>query len=387
MINDTIINTVGETPLIKIDKINKILGTNVIVKLEKESPGGSIKDRPATYIIDQAEKQGYLKRGGTIIESSSGNFAISLAMIGAVRGYKVIVIIDPKATDTNISLMKAYGAEVIVVTEQDDTGSYHKTRISLANKLCAEIDNSYRPDQCFNVLSSVAHYQTTAKEIYTQTKANLDGVVCAVSTGGQIGGISEFFTELMPECKIACVDAYGSSIFGGKSHAYKIPGVGLGWTPRNIRDVNNISFVYRVKDEDAYIAARVICRNEGILVGISSGAVLLAALKLSQKMKNKKPIVAVLGDSGERYTDTLFNDEWLANNSVDLDTSINKLKNIVQKIPFPQSAPNIQSNYNDLLIKDLNVPNTTITSFEQLEQQSSKNHFCKETINETSCIN
>lgn len=370
MIKENITQSLGGTALIKIDKINKRLGTNVLVKLEKANPGGSIKDRPAVYIIDQAEKKGYLKRGGTIIESSSGNFAISLAMVGAARGYKVIVLVDPKTTQSNISLMKAYGASVIVVTEQDDTGSYHKTRISLANKLANEIDNSYRPDQCFNVLSSVAHYQTTAEEIYTQTKGNIGGVVCAVSTGGQIGGISEYFSQHIPKCKVACVDAYGSSIFGGESHAYKIPGVGLGWTPRNIRDVNNIDFVYRIKDEFSFITSRILCRNEGILAGVSSGSVLLAALKLSQTIKNEKPIVALLGDSGERYIDTLFNDEWLTENSISINTDINQLEAMLNNVETPQSKPNIKSNYNDSLIEMLNVPETTITSFEKINLEA-----------------
>ncbi|RDH43770.1 PLP-dependent cysteine synthase family protein [Zooshikella ganghwensis] len=162
---NNILDSLGNTSLIHINKINQFLNTNVLVKLEKENPGGSIKDRAATFIIEQAEKSGLLQPGGTIIESSSGNFAISLAMIGAIKGYRVMVLVDPKTTKTNIALMKAYGAEVIVVTEKDDTGSYHKTRISKANQLARENEKSYRPDQCFNVLSSVAHYNSTAKEI------------------------------------------------------------------------------------------------------------------------------------------------------------------------------------------------------------------------------
>lgn len=157
-----LLDTIGNTPLIKLANINKSTEGQIFFKDERFNPGGSIKDRAALYIIEEAERRGLLKPGGTIIESSSGNFGISLAMIGAMKGYRVIVIVDPKTTTTNQAIMKAFGAEVIVVTEQDDSGSYHKTRISLANKLAREIENSYRPDQCFNLLNSKAHFENTA---------------------------------------------------------------------------------------------------------------------------------------------------------------------------------------------------------------------------------
>lgn len=358
---ENIIDGITPTPLINIPKINNLLGTNVVIKLEKNNPGGSIKDRAAIFIIEQAERKGQLLPGGTIIESSSGNFAISLAMIGAIKGYKVIALVDPKATKTNTSLMRAYGAEVITVTEKDDTGSYHKTRIKFANDLSRKIPNSYRPDQCFNVLSSIAHYQTTASEIHEQCADSLAAVMCAVSTGGQIGGIAEYFSKYLPDVKIACVDAYGSSVFGGPSHAYKIPGVGLGWTPRNINDLKKIDYVYRAKDDAAYIAARLICRHEGILVGVSSGAVLLAALNLSLRLGADKPVLAVLGDSGERYLDTLFDDEWLRQNDIDTNLDIDKIKDLVMNIESPAEADEIEGNYRDDLIEILEVPSTTIT--------------------------
>lgn len=351
------------TPLVSLDCINEVLGTNVVAKLEKFNSGGSIKDRAAIEIIKQAEFNGYLKPGGTIIESSSGNFAISLAMIGAARGYKVIVLVDPKTTSANISLMKAYGANVVVVEEKDDTGSYHKTRIQQANELAQVIENSYRPDQCFNVLSSYAHYESTATEIYEQTNDEADAIVCAVSTGGQIGGISKFYKEKNSCCKICCVDAFGSGIFSPEIYSYKIPGVGLGWTPRNIEDVNNIDYVFRIHDESAFIASRLLCRHEGILCGVSSGAVLLGALKLSLTMKNSRPIIAVMGDSGERYVDTLFNENWLARNRINTTNDVFYLKKLVERIDEPQVSPNIYSNYRDDLIKKLKVPNTTVTHF------------------------
>ncbi|MCR4830670.1 MAG: pyridoxal-phosphate dependent enzyme, partial [Pseudobutyrivibrio sp.] len=157
-----ILDSVGNTPLIRVNNFTEGDEAEILLKYERGNPGGSIKDRAAKYIIDQAEERGLLKPGGTIIESSSGNFGISLAMIGAARGYRVLILVDPKTTENNLSLLRAFGAEVIVVTEKDDCGSYHKTRISLANKLSTEIENSFRPDQCFNLLNSEAHYQSTA---------------------------------------------------------------------------------------------------------------------------------------------------------------------------------------------------------------------------------
>ncbi|GEN26540.1 cysteine synthase [Halovibrio variabilis] len=367
-----ILQCAEKTPLVSLDRINDALGTNVVVKLEKFNPGGSIKDRAAIALIKKAEIQGYLKPGGTIIESSSGNFAISLAMIGAARGYKVIVLVDPKTTNTNISLMKAYGAKVVVVEEKDDTGSYHKTRIKQANELAQVIENSYRPDQCFNILSSYAHYESTATEIYEQTKDEADAIVCAVSTGGQIGGISKFYKEKKSSCKICCVDAFGSGIFSPETYPYKIPGVGLGWTPRNILDVNNIDYVFKIHDESAFIASRLLCRHEGILCGVSSGAVLLGALKLSISMKSTRPIIAVMGDSGERYIDTLFNEDWLYENGIDTTNDIFHFKKLINRIDPPQKSPNIYSNYRDDLIKELKVPNTTITHFPKIK--FTKNH-------------
>jgi cystathionine beta-synthase/cysteine synthase A len=159
-----ILESIGNTPLIELQNSTVASEGKILLKYERNNPGGSIKDRPAIHIITEAERRGWLKPGGAIIESSSGNFGISLAMIGAAKGYRVIILVDPKTTAANLALLKCFGAEVIVVTEQDDSGSYHKTRISLANRLAIEIPNSFRPDQCFNLLNSNAHYQSTARE-------------------------------------------------------------------------------------------------------------------------------------------------------------------------------------------------------------------------------
>lgn len=306
----SILETIGNTPLITIPNSNRANEGQVLFKYERYNPGGSIKDRAAIYLVEEAERRGLLKPGGTIIESSSGNFGISLAMIGAAKGYRVIILVDPKTTSANLALLKCFGAEVIVVTEKDDCGSYHKTRISLANKLAQEIDNSYRPDQCFNLLNSEAHYKSTAREIMADCSNKITVFITAVSTGGQLGGISKYLKTFAPEVQIIGVDAVGSAIFGGQSDSYRIPGIGLGWTPSNL-NMAHVDRAYKISDEQAFLTARAFARNEGILMGPSSGACALVALKLAQALQPEERIVCMVADGGERYIPTLFNDEWM----------------------------------------------------------------------------
>jgi len=274
----TVLDCVGSTPLFALQRIVGESDAELVVKWERGNPGGSIKDRPALYIVNTAERLGLLKPGGTIIESSSGNFGISLAMIGAARGYRVIILVDPKTTGINRRVLEAFGAEIIVVTEQDDTGSYHKTRILLANRLAKEIDGAFRPDQCFNLLNSQAHYLQTARELLSDCGAQLDAVVGTVSTGGQLGGLSRYLRQYAPHVRVVGVDAQGSAVFGGKPAPYLIPGVGLGWTPNNL-DVRLLDSAFQVPSADAFYACHVLARYEGVLAGASGGAAILAALR------------------------------------------------------------------------------------------------------------
>lgn len=352
-----ILDVVGNTPIVKLNNITDKDNANILLKYERTNPGGSIKDRPAKFIIEEAERRGLLKPNGTIIESSSGNFGISLAMIGAAKKYKVIILVDPKVTETNYALLKAYGAEVIVVTEKDDCGNYHKTRISLANKMANEIENSFRPDQCFSYLNSQAHYLSTVREIISDCNENLAAIVIPVSTGGQIGGISRYIKEFYPHIKIIGVDAEGSVAFGGIPHLYKIPGIGLGWTPNNI-DINLIDEIYKLKDEAAFVTARIVARQEGILIGPTSGASLLVGLHLASQFPNTKNILCMGADGGDRYVKTLFNDEWMKENEFSLDTNTSTL-NLFLKELNPLNKE-LCENYQEELIQTLNVPKSTI---------------------------
>lgn len=353
-----VLSTIGKTPLVRLNNITSSDESEVVLKYEKVNPGGSIKDRPANYIIMEAERRGLLKPGGTIIESSSGNFGVSLAMIGAAKGYRIIILVDPKTTETNLALLKCFGAEVIVVTEKDDCGSYHKTRISLANRLSMEIKNSFRPDQCFSLLNSEAHYKSTAREIIDDCAGAVDMIIAPVSTGGQLGGISNYIKNYYPHIQIVGVDAEGSAIFGGTTHSYLIPGIGLGWTPENLQ-LSKIDCAYKVSDEDAYMAARTLAKHEGILMGPSSGACIIVALRFSKILGAGKRIVSMMSDGAERYIQTLFNDKWLIENGFSLTTSIEELKERAKKLQAWSTCPCERANYQSALKSSLEIPSTT----------------------------
>lgn len=364
-----LLETIGNAPLIELRNTTASTEGRLLFKYERGNPGGSIKDRPALFIVTEAEKRGLLKPGGTIIESSSGNFGISLAMIGAAKGYRVIILVDPKTTATNLALLKCFGAEVVVVTEQDDSGSYHKTRISLANKLADEIPDAFRPDQCFNLLNSTAHYQGTAREIFADCPDNIAAIVAAVSTGGQLGGISRYTKTYRPDVKVIGVDAVGSSIFGGESHSYLIPGIGLAWTPCNVA-VENIDSVYKVTDEAAFVAARCFTRNEGILMGPSSGACALVALTIAKQLSPLDCVVCIISDGGERYIQKLFNDTWMQTNHFSTETGLEKLLELTKEVVPWSVHPAQNTNYKPELVSKLCVPTTTQSINETIDKTS-----------------
>jgi len=354
----TILETIGHTPLLAIPNTNRPQEGQVLFKYERYNPGGSIKDRAAHYIVREAELRGLLKPGGTIIESSSGNFGISLAMIGAAKGYRVIILVDPKTTAANTALMRAFGAEVIVVTEQDDCGSYHKTRIALANRLAREIDDAFRPDQCFSLLNSEAHYRSTAREIASGCSGRVQSVVAAVSTGGQLGGISRYLKKHVPGARIVGVDAAGSAVFGGPAQSYRIPGIGLGWTPVNL-NMSDVDEAYKITDEQAFLAARAFARHEGILIGPSSGACALVALHLAQQLGPEDRVVCMVADGGDRYIHTLFDDDWMAQQGFAEDVDVESLRELAAQLRPWSEAPAAHSNYQPGLESELGVPETT----------------------------
>lgn len=353
-----ILDAIGHTPMISLRNIPRLTNCRILFKYERSNPGGSIKDRSALHIITEAEKRGLVKPGATIIESSSGNFGISLAMISAAKGYHAIILVDPKVTDENLALLKSFGAEVIVVSEQDESGSYHKTRIRLANKLAREIPNSFRPDQCFNLLNGDAHYRTTARQIVSDCGGRITALVAAVSTGGQLGGISRYMKNHLPHVKIVGVDAVGSAIFGGQSHGYCTPGVGLSWTPNNL-NMDLVDCAYKVTDEGAFVTARAVARHEGILIGPSGGACTLAALALGEQLRPKDQVVCVISDGGERYVHTLFNEQWLNDKHISLNTELETVRQLMLELrPWSTEVANC-ANYKPEYEDILSIPETT----------------------------
>ncbi len=299
-IKQNVSELVGHTPLIEFKKYEKEenINAHIIGKLEYLNPAGSIKDRIAKAIIDDYEEKGLLKQGSTIIEPTSGNTGIGLAMICASRGYKLIITMPDTMSKERISLMKAYGAEVILTEGKKGM----KGAIEKANELNKEIPNSLIAGQFENMANPKAHYKTTGPEIYEDSDGKVDIFVAGIGTGGTISGTGKYLKEKIKDIKIVGVEPLGSPVLTkGVSGSHKIQGIGAGFIP-NTLDINVYDEIITVSNEDAYKTTKDIARSEGILVGISSGAAIYAAKKLSEMDENKdKNIVVILPDTGNRY--------------------------------------------------------------------------------------
>ncbi len=294
---------IGKTPLLEFTHIEKAYGlkAKIIAKLEYLNPAGSIKDRVAKAMIDAAEESGELSSDSVIIEPTSGNTGIGLAAVAAARGYRVIIVMPETMSAERRQLMKAYGAELVLT----EGAQGMKGAIAKAEELSKEIPGSYIPGQFVNPANPKAHRETTGPEIYEDTDGKVDILVAGVGTGGTITGVGEYLKSQNPEVKIVAVEPAASPVLStGEAGAHKIQGIGAGFVP----DVLNTSVydeVIPVTDEDAFAAAKLIGRNEGILVGISSGAAAFAAVELAKRPENKgKNIVVILPDTGDRYLST-----------------------------------------------------------------------------------
>lgn len=299
---------IGGTPLLRLSNIKEKEGlcADVFAKLEYLNPAGSAKDRAALYMIDEAEKSGRLKKGSVIIEPTSGNTGIGLACIGALRGYRVIIVMPDSMSEERKKLMKAYGAELILTDGKLGMAG----AIAKANELAQDFKNSFIPDQFGNKDNAKAHYETTGPEIYADTDGKVDIFVAGVGTGGTITGVGRFLKEKNEKIKIVAVEPKGSAVLSGKAAgAHGLQGIGAGFIP-SVLDVSVIGEIIAVSEEEAYSSARSLAKNEGILCGISSGAALFAATVLAKDKANEgKNIVVLLPDTGDRYLSTdLFNE-------------------------------------------------------------------------------
>ena len=291
---------VGKTPLFEVCNIEKCekLYARVLVKLEGMNPAGSAKDRAALYMINEAEREGKLTEGSVIIEPTSGNTGIGLASLGTARGYRVIIVMPDTMSKERQALMRGYGAELVLT----DGSLGMRGAIERAEELARDIENSFIPDQFANPANALAHYETTGPEIYADTDGEVDIFVAGVGTGGTITGVGRYLKEKKPKVKVFAVEPNDSPLLsGGKAGAHAIQGIGANFIPK-LLDRKIYDGVITVGADEAFASAKLLAKAEGILVGISSGAALCAALELARLPENEgKTIVALLPDTGERY--------------------------------------------------------------------------------------
>ena len=292
MINNNVLDMIGNTPMVNLYNIGR---GNIYVKLEKYNPAGSIKDRAVYYMVENLEKNELLKKGDVLVEATSGNTGIALSMIGSLKGYKVIIVMPETMSVERRTLMKAYGAELILT----DGSLGMKGSIEMMNKLLSENSNYISLKQFDNEYNPLAHYETTGVEIYNQVK-DIDIFVCGVGTGGTISGVGKYLKEQNPNIKVVAVEPEGSPVISkNKKGSHKIQGIGAGFIPKNYNE-NVVDEVMTITDEESYEGVRIMAQKEGILVGISSGANIYAALKLCEMYPDKK-IVTVAPDGIDKY--------------------------------------------------------------------------------------
>ena len=299
---------IGKTPLLELTHIEKALGlrAKVLAKLEYLNPAGSVKDRVAKAMIDDAEEKGLLKPGSVIIEPTSGNTGIGLAAVAAARGYRIIIVMPDTMSVERRQLMKAYGAELVL----SEGAKGMKGAIAKADELAAEIPDSFIPGQFVNPANPKAHFETTGPEIYADTDGEVDIFVAGVGTGGTITGVGEYLKSKKPEIKVVAVEPATSPVLSkGTAGAHKIQGIGAGFVPK-VLDTGVYDEIIPVANEDAFAVGKQIGKAEGVLVGISSGAAAWAAIELAKRPENEgKTIVVLLPDTGDRYLSTpLFAD-------------------------------------------------------------------------------
>jgi cystathionine beta-synthase len=308
----SVINLVGDTPIVRLDRIGAGVAPTILAKLEYLNPGGSVKDRIGLAMIEAAEREGKLRPGGTIVEPTSGNTGVGLAIAAALKGYRCIFVMPDKMSQEKISMLRAYGAEVVITptaVEHDSPESYY----SVSSRLAEEIPGGFKPDQYANMANPEAHYEVTGPEIWEQTGGEIDAIAISVGTGGTISGVGRYFKERKPEVLIVGVDPEGS-VYTAKDekdvHPYLVEGIGKDTWPRTM-DPDVVDEWVRVSDRDSFQLARRLAREEGLLVGGSGGSTVWAALELARRFGPEAKILTMIPDSGRSYMSKFYDDNWM----------------------------------------------------------------------------
>jgi cystathionine beta-synthase len=315
---NNILETVGNTPMVRLNRVTKDIAATVLAKIETTNPGNSIKDRMALKMIEDAEKSGKLKPGGTIIEGTSGNTGMGLAIAAVIKGYKCIFTSTDKQSKEKFDALRAFGAEVIVCptnVDPEDLRSYY----SVSSRLEREVPNSWKPNQYDNLSNSQAHYESTGPEIWEQTEGKITHLVAGVGTGGTISGIAKYLKEKNPEIQILGIDTYGSVFKKYKEtgimdkneiYPYITEGIGEDFLPKNV-DFSLIDHFEKVTDKDAALMTREIARKEGIFAGNSTGSAVAGVLQMKDRFKAGDVVVIIFPDHGSRYMGKMYNEDWL----------------------------------------------------------------------------
>src|SRR5947209_7128699 len=308
----TVLDLVGSTPIVRLSRLSREVPATLLAKLEYMNPGGSNKDRIGLAMIEAAERDGKLKPGGTIVEPTSGNTGVGLAIAAALKGYRCIFVMPDKMSQEKISMLRGYGAEVVITptaVEHDSPESYY----SVSSRIAEEIPGGFKPDQYSNMANPDAHYRTTGPEIYEQTGGELDAIVISVGTGGTISGVGRYFKEHAPDVKIVGVDPEGS-VYTAKSegdlHPYLVEGIGKDTWPETM-DADVVDEWVRVSDRDSFLAARRLARDEGILAGGSGGTSVYAAIEVARRFGPEARILTMIPDSGRNYLSKFYDDKWM----------------------------------------------------------------------------
>lgn len=331
---NTILETVGHTPLVKLNRVTAEQKHNYFAKVEYFNPGGSIKDRVAVAMIEEAEKRGDLKPGGTIVEATSGNTGVGLALVAAVKGYKCIFVMPQKMSDEKRAILRAYGAQVVItpMVEPEDPMSHY----SVSKKIAESIPGGFLVNQFFNNDNPERHYQTTGPEIWDQTDGKVNILVAGAGTGGTLSGCAKYLKEQNKDVKVICADPIGSILYDLYYHkkivdppgSYKVEGIGEDMLPGNVHLDMYDGFV-RVADKDIFSMTRRLVAEEGLLVGPSSAAALIGAMQWARDIETPQNIVVIFSDSGRQYLSKAFNDQWMVENELIADSEIKDAFNVV----------------------------------------------------------